>query len=232
MCARWIAQWKCRRGKLHSVVCRYLDAIANIDMQLPLEGVRFVVLDTETSGLNPWKDQLLSIGAVAITNLEIVIADSFEAVVRQDSQEALRESISIHGLRPKDLQKGRSIEEVLSCWLQYVRNSVLVGQHVAFDQGIISAHLKRLWGIRLYNPGVDTAQLAMRIEHPSRGAEEIPRERYSLDKLAERYHLRPEERHTAIGDAFLTAQLFLILVRQLQSRGVRTLRDLLRVKQW
>ncbi len=231
MIRRWIAHWKCQRQQLPPEVCRYLERFAERNWRhLPLDQVRFVVLDTETSGLNPRKDLVLSIGAVAIRRLEIVIEDSFEAIIAHKQQLLPQESISIHGLRPRDIEEGEVPETVLRRWLQYVDNSVLVGQHIAFDRSIISASLRRLWGIRLYNPEIDTAHLAMRIEHPNRSMEEISSSDYSLDKLAKRYHLRPEERHTAIGDAFLTAQLFLIFVHKLQRSGVQTLQDLLRWK--
>jgi len=175
MIRRWIAHWKCRRQLLPPEVCRYLERMAESNRRhLPLEQVRFVVLDTETSGLNPRKDLLLSIGAVAIRHLEIVIEDSFEAIIAHKQQFLPQESISIHGLRPRDIREGETAEAVLRRWLQYVGHSVLVGQHIAFDRSIISAALHRLWGIRLYNPAIDTAHLAMRIEHPNRAMEAIP----------------------------------------------------------
>ena len=68
-----------------------------------IEAVRFVVLDSETTGLNPRVDRLITIGAVAVQNSEIVVEDSFDALVKIDRN---TEAVTVHGVTRDQSRRG------------------------------------------------------------------------------------------------------------------------------
>lgn len=195
------------------------------DRKQSIESVSFVVFDTETTGLDIRRDRILSIGAVRIENRVIDLSASFECLVRQDRRNGGRESIPIHGILPIERPDSLDEEQAVQAFLDYVGNSVLVGHHVLFDTGMINEALKRMGLGKLKNRYLDTARLALRLQTgPYRQPGQYP----GLDQLCDQYGILPDDRHTAAGDAFLTAILFLKLLHQLKGRGVRNLEDLLR----
>jgi DNA polymerase-3 subunit epsilon len=109
--------------------------------------------------------------------------------------------------------------------LAYLDQSIIVAHHANFDRQMIDAALARLGAGRLRNPFVDTANLAKRVQPPTHYVSE---ERYGLDQLALLYGIPLQDRHTALGDAYITALLFLKLVAKLKGKGKFSLGDLLR----
>ncbi|MEZ4984912.1 MAG: 3'-5' exonuclease [Saprospiraceae bacterium] len=197
----------------------------------PLREVRFVVLDTETTGLDPMKDNILSIGAVAVENQEIRIADRFEALFPQAAAVSKQEeAIAVHGILQKhSRQQTESSEAILAGFVSYLSNAVMVGHHVSFDFGILNQACQRQLGGKLKNKTVDTIWLAKRVVD-AHYMMQTPQQAgtYSLDAMCEQYRIPIQDRHTASGDAMLTALLFVKLVARLEKKGVKTLGDLLR----
>ncbi len=194
-------------------------------MRTPVEAISFVVFDTETTGLNVRQDRLLSIGAVRVQNWQINIADTFECLILQEHMQ-LGNSPKIHGILGNTLQRmGIEETEAVRQFSHYCQNSVLVGHHIAFDRAMMEKVLRPMTGTRLRNYCIDTIRLAQRLAPPSIG---LRPQDFSLDQLCRQYHIEAKDRHTAAGDAYITALLFLKLLARLQKRGVRTLRDLLR----
>jgi len=191
----------------------------------PLDSVRFVVLDTEATGLDAKQDQLLSIGAVAVQGGAIQVEDRFECLVHQEYFPT-PETVSIHGIVPRP--DSASLEErlALEALVTYLGASVLVGHHLSFDLLLINTLLRDWLGDVLYNRHLDTERLARRIDPPSAYAAGAGAGSYSLDVLCAKYGIRPHDRHTAAGDAYLTALLFLKLVWHLRKRGATTLKHL------
>lgn len=192
----------------------------------PLEEVRFVCFDTETTGLDPKTDQILSIGAVTIQNWEIRVAERFECLIHQEYQ-PLNQAIEVHGILPKARKSSLTEEEAMVSFLAFIRQSVLIGHHVGFDISMVNSVLSALLPgkVRLKNNTVDTMTLAKRL---------LPSTHYlspgelSLDHLAKKHQIRMHDRHTASGDAYITGILFLKILDKLQKRGNKTLSDLLR----
>lgn len=196
-----------------------------VDRRLPVDQVDFVVFDTETTGLDVRKDRILSIGALRVRDREINIGQSFEYLIQQPRQKAKAESIPIHGILPVERPGSLSEPEALARFIGYTGSAVLVGHHVRFDIEMINRALGRMGLGKLKNPYIDTARLAKRtrgLHHPG------PKKTPGLDELCQRYRIPPVDRHTAAGDAYLTALLLLKLMARLQDRGVRNLGDLLR----
>jgi DNA polymerase-3 subunit epsilon len=197
----------------------------------PIAGVRaidqlnFTVIDTESSGLDPTKDSILSFGGVKIAHSKILIHTAVEWYPQ--AQNSGGKTAPIHGL--VDIPDPISMESFLKKLLLYLGNSILVGHHVGFDLQLLERQLRPFGIEHLPNPVVDTLSLAIRLEHgPQADRSRINMESYSLDSLCERYEIDPEDRHTAGGDAFLTAQLLLKLLKKCKLKGITNFKELSR----
>jgi len=187
--------------------------------------LEFTVFDTETTGLSVKDDYILSFGAIKILNQAIKLETALE--LYPNSPNSGQKTAPIHGLIQRENQL--TIKEFAAQSLAYFGNSILVAQHISFDTEMVQKAGK-LFGLeQLPNPMIDTMTLAIRLEQgPHADRSQINPEKYSLDSLCERYHILPEDRHTAAGDAFLTAQLFLKLLKLAASKGITTYGQLIR----
>lgn len=196
----------------------------------PLHEVRFVVFDTETTGLDLSKNRLLSIAGVAMNGAEVSLDDAFDVMVAQTDVGGAGAAI-IHGLISNDLVGGLPEAEAAARFLAFAGDSVLVAHHVAFDLRMLQKAIAPHRGAKVWSPAIDTAQLARRVEggpmtsNEAHGADD--RESYRLDALVRRYGIEVPERHTAAGDALATALLFQRLLKKAERRGIITLGDLL-----
>jgi DNA polymerase-3 subunit epsilon len=205
----------------------YIDSFKNsYSNNTPIEEIRFVVFDTETTGLDISKDLILSIGAVSVCNNQIDISDRFECYVKQ-FYAPKQETVAVHGILGRHPAEGGQEGEVLKKFIQYIGSSVLVAHHAAFDVGIINVALQKANWKKLLNKTLDTAFLARRVSHSTYF--ERPGT-FGLDTLCQLYQIPMSDRHTAAGDAFITAILLLKLLARLKKRGVNTLGDLIRNK--
>jgi DNA polymerase-3 subunit epsilon len=186
--------------------------------------VRFVVLDSETTGLNPAVDRLVTIGAVAVLDGEILLEDAFSALIRFDRN---TEAVTVHGVTRDQAQAGLEEAEALAAFLEYLRDGVIVGHHIGHDIETIDAALGRLWGGRLLNRSLDTMDLTLHLERDGALAGRPPVRQFTLDSLCTMFDVVPHDRHTAAGDAFITAQVFLRLLRLAVRSGRSTLARLI-----
>ncbi len=215
------------RGPVPAFWQAYLEANRQaLSKKLPLEEVCFVVFDTETTGLNPRSDRLLSIGAVKVIGNKILTDAPFERTIRQEHLPHHREAIGVHGILPGQSLAGQEETQALQEFLSYTGNAVLVGHHLRFDVSILNEALKRCHAGKLRNPLIDTRALALRVEKGRGGHDDQPG-KYSLDALCQRYHIPGSDRHTAAGDAYITAILLLKLLARLRKRGVGKLGELI-----
>lgn len=221
-------KWFEPSAKHPDVVQQYLLAFEQrTERHTPVDQLRFVVFDTETSGLEPQKAHLLSLGAVAVQHDSILVEESLEVTAYAPSTE-ISDHVAIHGITRRELESGVDEQEILRSWLSFIGNAVLVAHHAAFDLTIVNHLSKKHFGIKHKNEIIDTAHLAKRLEHGTRLNEYIRHEDYSLDLLCERYDIRPDDRHTAAGDAYITAKLLLKLLSQARKAGIKTYGALLR----
>lgn len=184
----------------------------------PVEQVRFVVLDSETTGLDPRKDRLITIGAIAVINGEILLEDSYEALLKVDYNTS---AITVHGVTREESREGLDEPEALEQFLDYLKDGVIVGHHIGHDVDTFNAGYERHWGFNLSNLSLDTMALALVLEQDGAFAQYEHFRNFSLDALCERFGVIPHDRHTAPGDAFMTAQVFLRLLN-LAARVHRT----------
>ncbi|NVJ87123.1 MAG: 3'-5' exonuclease [Algoriphagus sp.] len=197
----------------------------------PIPGIRrisqleFVVLDTETTGLDPKNDFVISFGGIKIQGLKIRIETAQEWY--PESPKEATHSAEIHGLLERENQL--KAEEFSQNLLAYFGSAILVGHHLKFDLEMLQK-LCLDFGLKNFsNRTIDTLELAVRLEHgPHVNWQGIPMRDYSLDALCDRYQITPDDRHTAGGDAFLTAQLFLKLLKLAERKGITTYEHLFR----
>ncbi|MBO0340593.1 MAG: 3'-5' exonuclease [Allomuricauda sp.] len=188
------------------------------------EGVHdntFVVLDTETTGFSLTRDRMLCIGALKLLDNNIVVKDSFEVYIQQDHYDS--ESAEIHGILKKSKKESISELDALKQFLVYAKNHILVGHHVMFDINMINAALKRNGLPKLKNKTLDTESLYIRTLLISTVVQR--KDRYTLDDLANKFSISRKDRHTALGDAFITAIAFLRIIEKLKPEKIK---DLLR----
>lgn len=189
-----------------------------------LQAVRFVLLDCETTGLDPKRDRIVSIGAVAVTGGEIDLGDTFESLLRVLHNTA---ATLVHGITRDETREGVGEEEALAGLLRYLRDGVIVGHHIGHDMAMLDAALERHRAPGLLNRRLDTGELALLLEADGAFAGHAPLRDLSLDGLCRHFDIVPYDRHTAPGDAFLTAQILLRMLRLAARSGRRTLSALL-----
>lgn len=191
-------------------------------VQQPLSEVEFTVFDTETTGLNPKTDRLLSIGAIRVRGNRILSSEVFGCYLDPEIARKRTEAISIHGLLPGSGSRNYLTEEAaIQAFLTWLGSDVLVAHHLGFDRTMIDFSLQRLGAGRLLNQGIDTVDLAKKLT-PS--GYWTPDDAFGLDHLARRFKIPLSDRHTAQGDSFITAVLLLKLLHRLAERRGRPLR--------
>ena len=176
----------------------------------------YTVIDTETTGLNPEEgDEIISIAAVRIVNGRVLRGEIFDQLVNPRRHIPL-ESQAVHGITSGMLRVAPGIEEVLPRLARFVEDTVIVGHNIAFDMRFFARKEKET-GVRFKNPLLDTFHLDGMV-HPKQAERE-------LDAIAERLAISVTGRHTALGDALITAAVFVALIPGLAEHGIVTLKQ-------
>jgi DNA polymerase-3 subunit epsilon len=179
-----------------------------------LSELAYTVFDTETTGLEPSAgDEIISIGAVRIVNGRLLRQEVFEQLVNP-RRPIHREATRIHGIDDRALAGQPTIEDVLPAFHRFCEDTVLVAHNAAFDMRFLELK-EAATGIRFEQPVLDTLLLSA-VVNPSL-------EEHNLDAIAERLGVRVIGRHTALGDALVTGEVFLRLLPLLADRGIKTL---------
>ncbi len=187
-----------------------------------LKDLMYTVFDTETTGLDPdGGDEIISIGAIRIVNNKIVYQDLFEELV-DPKRDIPLESYNIHGINYEMVAGKKDINAVLPLFKNYTSQSVLVGHNIAFDMKMLKVK-EQTTNIKFSNPVLDTLLLSA-ILHPSQ-------EKHDMESIAKRLGVDILGRHTALGDAIATAEIFLELITILNSNGILTLKDAINASQ-
>ncbi len=182
----------------------------------PLNELAFTVFDTETTGLDPkGGDKIISIGSIRIVNGRLLHDERFDQFV--DPERSLPfESIKIHGIQPEMLKGQPAIDKVLPLFQQFAEDTVLVAHNAAFDMRMLQINEAET-GVKFINPVLDTLLLSA-VVHPAQ-------EDHNLEAIAERLGVSIVGRHTALGDAIATGEIFIKLIPLLAKMGIYTLKD-------
>ena len=195
----------------------------------PLLSLRYVVLDTELTSLDPRSKRMVSLGAIAMHGGSIRLGEQLYCVTNP-GMAVPAETVLIHGLRPADVIAGRAPQEAAQELVKFAEGAVLVGHFLHIDLEALRKELPET--SPLGNPAVDTARVQRWLDLRKQSYQEDrghQTENLDLASLAGRYGLQLHEAHHALDDAFLTAQLWQRLLHALDQAGVRTLGRLLRV---
>lgn len=200
-------------------------APADAGAAIGASGLRWIVVDVETTGLDQAADALLAIGAVAVHGERIAVGDSFEILVRPDRPSS-RDNILIHGIGGEAQQGGVDPATACTQFLEFVGDAPLVAFHAPFDRAFLAravrTHLRR----SLRNQWFDLAELAPAL---------YPKVKASgLDEWLRHFHIDVRQRHHASSDAFATAMLFVRLLAALppQQRTPHAVRKLASHAKW
>lgn len=168
--------------------------------------MRQIVLDTETTGLEPERGhRIIEIGCVELVNRRATGATWHRYLC---PERAIDEAaIEVHGLTNEFLQDKPRFAEIAEEFLAFVKDSELVIHNAPFDVGFINAELKRL-------KGSDPLESCCRIlDTLSMARGKHPGQRNSLDALCKRYHVDNSRRelHGALLDAQILAEVYLAM---------------------
>lgn len=185
-----------------------------------LDEMSFTVFDTETTGLDPaGGDRVISIGAVRVVNGRVLRQETFERLVHPQ-RSVPSASTAIHGITAEMLEGQPPIEDVLPAFARFSEDTVLVGHNVSFDlQFLKMADVGGIGGLE--QPALDTLLLHAAL-HPDH-------QEHTLEAIADRLGISVVGRHTALGDALVTAEVFVALVTLLGRQGIETLEGALSV---
>lgn len=181
---------------------------------LPLKSLIYTVFDTETTGLNPSQgDEIIQIGATRIVNGRLLRQDAFEQLI-DPGRSIPAASIPFHGITPAMVQGQPHLGQVLPTFHAYAHDTVLVAHNAAFDMKFLQLK-EASTGLRFDQPVLDTLLLSA-VVHPNQ-------ESHRLEAIAERMNITVLGRHTALGDAMVTAEVFLRMLPLLAEMGIHTL---------
>lgn len=210
-------------------IARYRAALAAASADAAaVDTVRFVALDCETTGTDAERDRIVTIGAVTVRDGEILLEEQFEGLVQVTHNTS---SVLVHGVTAEQAaREGVTEDEAMRGFLDFLGGGVIVGHHIGFDVTVLGRACERCFGLSLGNRWIDTMELTLHLEAagvldalPVPGGTRTAFPDFTLDGLCRRFAINPHDRHTASGDAFITAQIFLKLLRLARRAGRTTL---------
>jgi DNA polymerase-3 subunit epsilon len=185
-----------------------------------LRSLDYVVLDCETTGLEPGAgDEIVALAGVRVVNLRVLSGETFERTVNPRIP-IPPGSTAFHGITDEMVRDKPPIEVVLRQFHAFCAGAVLVAHNAAFDMKFIALKQPSA-GVSFGQPVLDTLLLTGAI-----GGDWLDR---SLEGIARRLGITVRARHTALGDALTTAEVLVRLIPILEGAGVHTLDDGLEV---
>ncbi len=168
----------------------------------------YVCLDCETSGLNPKKDEILSIGAVHIKDNKILMSKTFNIFLKP-SKNIDSESIKIHHIRPIDLENGIEPQKAIFQLLEFIGSRTIVGYYIEFDIAIISRYTQEFIGIKLPNKTIEVSSMYYKTRRKSSyyGLVDL-----KFNTILKNLNIPNFGKHDALNDAIMTSIIFLKLI--------------------
>lgn len=180
-----------------------------------LRSLTYTVFDTETTGLTPGLDEIIAIGALRIVNGRLLRQEAFEQLVAPQRPIPVT-ATAIHGITDAMVAGQPTIDVVLPRFHAFAEDTVLIGHNLAFDMRMLQEK-EAVSQVCFDQPILDTLLLSAVI-HPDE-------ERHGLEDIAARLGVQVLGRHTALGDAIVTGEIFLRMIPLLEERGIYTLQQ-------
>ena len=187
------------------------------------EKFRFVCIDSESTGFDPQKDSLVSIGGVGVCEGEICLFDEFSIVMPVAYNTS---AVTVHGITREAAAEGIEESEGLLLFFEWIADGVIVGHHIQHDLKLLNNACQRHFGSALRNVAIDTMESFVQLRNHGGFPDIQDNQRFSLDTLCDTFNIVPHDRHTALGDAFLTAQILLRILKEAGKLGMWNLSDL------
>ncbi len=168
----------------------------------------FVVIDTETTGLEPAKgEEMIEIAAQKILGREVV--GEYVQLIKA-TKPIPADAQSVHGISQAELDaKGRPAKEVLPELVDFIGDAIIVAHNAPFDMGFINAHLERVGLPKLENKVLDTLELARRY---------LLLASYKLSNVAAYLKVPQPSAHRALVDVITTREVFFKLIERAQAK--------------
>ncbi|MFA7087535.1 MAG: 3'-5' exonuclease [Aliarcobacter sp.] len=171
----------------------------------------YVSLDCETTGLNPKKDEILSIGAVLVKENKVLMRNTFNIYLKP-SKSINIESIKVHHLREIDLENAIEPNEAIYKLLEFIGSRPIVGYYIDFDATIISKYTKNLLGIKLPNEKIEVSSIYYDTKKSKDNYGFID---LKFDTIMKNLNIPTLGKHDALNDAIMTAMIFLKLKKHI-----------------
>jgi DNA polymerase-3 subunit epsilon/CBS domain-containing protein len=190
--------------------------MATASYSTPLVALDAVVLDTETTGIDARTARIVQIGAVRISGTKLLAQPRYERLINP-GQPIPEATVAVHGITDALVADAPRFTDVISELESFIASSIVIGHAIAYDLGVLEREY-RLAG-KIWRPprALDVRALA-RIAAPTLA-------HYTLDQLCEWLGIEVKGRHSAIGDALMTARVFAALVPHLRQQNIRTLAE-------
>jgi len=163
----------------------------------------YIIFDIETTGLSPYNDKILEIGAIKI--IDNKISDKFNELV--DPERKIPPYISKKiNITDKMVSEKRKINEVLPDFLEFIGELPLIAHNAKFDIGFLVCSLKNI-GLKLNNPVIDTLYLSRKY---------LKTQKHSLSYLANHFGIEYNNAHRALYDTLALFELYKIILKKLK----------------
>ena len=221
----WLSWFGAKQPELTDPISRRLARWADLpgpNLNIPLDTVRLTVIDIETTGLDPARHEVLSVGAVAIQGPALHLGESFHCQIALAGSGSY-ENVLIHGIAPSQWAQGTSPASCLTELLEFCGKEMLLAFHAPFDRAFLTRAAKRRLGVRFRNRFLDVAWLLKALFPSALGP------RAGLDDWCAHFGVHNSRRHTADADAFATAELVLVALAEARRKQVPSLKALVRL---
>jgi DNA polymerase-3 subunit epsilon/CBS domain-containing protein len=183
---------------------------------VPLLSLNAIAFDSETTGLDTSSARMIQLGAVRIVHGQVDEAQNFQQMINPGVP-IPAESQAIHGISDADVATAASFAEVVGAFDDWRQDSVLIGYATGFDLAMLKRE-KQIAGLEWSVPRCLDVRFLVNLLSPN-----LPD--FSLDTIAGWIGVETHNRHSALGDAIATAEIFVALIPGLRERGIRTLAE-------
>jgi DNA polymerase-3 subunit epsilon len=202
-----------------------------LDLRAGIDEVCYAVVDTELTGLDVKKDSIVSIGAVGMTGGRIHLGKTLEILVSPETS-LTSKSVLVHGITPSEVENKPAISNVLDDLRKFCEGCIVVGHFISLDLAVLNREARRLHQGGFDQRAVDTWRIQTWMQNQTSSVARDFRDcggESDLFSLAKKFSIPVTQAHNALGDAFITAQLFQRFLGALPSLGVRTVKELLKI---